>query len=194
MPFLRGRNLVRIVLKSGRSSGFSAQHSARQSRTKSKLFSRSSSCGLWVQCNINRLNYTRSATRSSHGKVGKINKYRNHRRLESVTDNCVCALILLWHQYSKKDTGQVSVAGICTWEVLCSNLSQITDYSHRFSWYSSVPACSLVCWTCFFDPEDGGDMFLQNVGWNSKDYTASYLRRWYSSSIMKFANYLEKLN
>jgi hypothetical protein len=30
------------------------------------------------------------------------------------------------------------------------------------------------------DPEDGGDMFLRNVGWNSTDYTASYPRRWYS--------------
>jgi hypothetical protein len=29
----------------------------------------------------------------------------------------------------------------------------------------------------FFDPEDGGDMFLRNVGWNSTDYTASYPRR-----------------
>jgi hypothetical protein len=43
------------------------------------------------------------------------------------------------------------------------------------------PACSLVCWTYFFDPEDRGDMFLRNVSWNSTDYTASYLRRWYSS-------------
>jgi hypothetical protein len=46
MPFLRGRNFVRIILKSGRSSGFSNQHSTRQSRTKLKLFSSSSSCGL----------------------------------------------------------------------------------------------------------------------------------------------------
>jgi hypothetical protein len=29
----------------------------------------------------------------------------------------------------------------------------------------------------FFDPEDGGDMFLRNVGWNSTDYTASHPRR-----------------
>jgi hypothetical protein len=29
----------------------------------------------------------------------------------------------------------------------------------------------------FFDPEDGGDMFLRNVGSNSTDYTASYPRR-----------------
>jgi hypothetical protein len=26
--------------------------------------------------------------------------------------------------------------------------------------------------TYFFDPEDGGDMFLRNVGRNSTDYTA----------------------
>jgi hypothetical protein len=26
----------------------------------------------------------------------------------------------------------------------------------------------------FFDPEDGGDTFLQNVGYNSTDYTVSY--------------------
>jgi hypothetical protein len=34
----------------------------------------------------------------------------------------------------------------------------------------------------FFEPEDGGDMFLRKVGWNSMDYTASYRRRWYSSA------------
>jgi hypothetical protein len=33
----------------------------------------------------------------------------------------------------------------------------------------------------FFNPEDGGDVFLRNVGLNSTDYTASYPRRWYSS-------------
>jgi hypothetical protein len=29
----------------------------------------------------------------------------------------------------------------------------------------------------FFDPEDEGDRFLQNVGWLSMDYMALYLRR-----------------
>jgi hypothetical protein len=29
----------------------------------------------------------------------------------------------------------------------------------------------------FFDPEDGGDMFLRNVGWLSTDYTVLYPRR-----------------
>jgi hypothetical protein len=46
------------------------------------------------------------------------------------------------------------------------------------------PACSLVSWTYYFDPEDGGDKFLRNVGWNSRDYTASYPRRWYSWSFI----------
>jgi hypothetical protein len=33
----------------------------------------------------------------------------------------------------------------------------------------------------FFDSEDGGDMFLRNVGWHSTDYTALYPKRWHSS-------------
>jgi hypothetical protein len=33
----------------------------------------------------------------------------------------------------------------------------------------------------FYDPEDGGDTFLRNVGYHSTHYTASYPRRRYSS-------------
>jgi hypothetical protein len=33
----------------------------------------------------------------------------------------------------------------------------------------------------FFDPEEGGDMFLRNVGGFSTEYTALYHRREYSS-------------
>jgi hypothetical protein len=33
----------------------------------------------------------------------------------------------------------------------------------------------------FFDPEDGGDMILRNVGCLSTDYTALYPRRQYYS-------------
>jgi hypothetical protein len=33
----------------------------------------------------------------------------------------------------------------------------------------------------FFDPEDGGDIFLRNVGWLSTDYIALYPSRWNSS-------------
>jgi hypothetical protein len=32
----------------------------------------------------------------------------------------------------------------------------------------------------FFNPEDGGNMFLQNVGLLSTNYTALYPRRWKS--------------
>jgi hypothetical protein len=43
----------------------------------------------------------------------------------------------------------------------------------------------IACWFfwTYFDPEDGGDMFLRNVGWNSTDYTASCPRKWYSSAL-----------
>jgi hypothetical protein len=33
--------------------------------------------------------------------------------------------------------------------------------------------------TYIFDPHDGGDMFLRNVGWHSTDYTTLYPRRWH---------------
>jgi hypothetical protein len=35
----------------------------------------------------------------------------------------------------------------------------------------------------FFDPEDGGDVFLQNVGCISTEYTASHPIKLYSSSL-----------
>jgi hypothetical protein len=35
----------------------------------------------------------------------------------------------------------------------------------------------------FFDPEDGGDIFLLNVGWLSTDYTVLYPTRYNSSSM-----------
>jgi hypothetical protein len=47
IPFRIGLNLTLIALKSGRSSGFSAQQSSKQSLTKSKLFSSSSNGGLY---------------------------------------------------------------------------------------------------------------------------------------------------
>jgi hypothetical protein len=34
-----------------------------------------------------------------------------------------------------------------------------------------------ILFDLFFDPEDGGDMFHQNIGWLSTDYTALYTRR-----------------
>jgi hypothetical protein len=39
---------------------------------------------------------------------------------------------------------------------------------------------------CFFDHEDGGDMFLRNLGSLATDYTALYHRRQYSSNVSQF--------
>jgi hypothetical protein len=39
----------------------------------------------------------------------------------------------------------------------------------------------------FYNPKDGGDTFLRNVGYHSTHYTASYLRRRYSFIFLMFA-------
>jgi hypothetical protein len=44
------------------------------------------------------------------------------------------------------------------------------------------PAFTLVsCSAYFFDPENGGDMFLRKVSWFSTDYMVLYTKRHYSS-------------
>jgi hypothetical protein len=35
----------------------------------------------------------------------------------------------------------------------------------------------VFAWLIFLDPEDGGDVFLRNVGWISADYAVLYPRR-----------------
>jgi hypothetical protein len=48
-------------------------------------------------------------------------------------------------------------------------------------------ACHLLarCFAeLFYDPEDGGDTFLRNVGYHSTHYTASFPRRRYSSMVI----------
>jgi hypothetical protein len=44
---------------------------------------------------------------------------------------------------------------------------------------------------CLFDPEDGGNMFLQK-SWLSTDYTALYVRRYYSSNERMIMNSEER--
>jgi hypothetical protein len=48
-----------------------------------------------------------------------------------------------------------------------------------FEFFTAVVLKSIIFWdmTPFFDPEDGDDTFLQNIGYNSTDFTASYPRR-----------------
>jgi hypothetical protein len=45
----------------------------------------------------------------------------------------------------------------------------------------------------FFDPEDGGSVFLRNVGSLSTDCEALYPRRYYSSCYFRVENLQESL-
>jgi hypothetical protein len=57
----------------------------------------------------------------------------------------------------------------------------------NISWARNQEALLATCFHVgfllglFFDPEDGGDVFLRNVSWLSTDYTALHPRRLYSS-------------
>jgi hypothetical protein len=53
----------------------------------------------------------------------------------------------------------------------CNNISQ---------WQKSTVLTLVSLPAYFFDPENGGNIFLLNV---STDYTALYPRRWYSSTL-----------
>jgi hypothetical protein len=54
-------------------------------------------------------------------------------------------------------------------------------FNKKSAWKQVESRSKLVyCGTYFFEPEDGGDMFLRKVGWYSTDYVALYHRRSYS--------------
>jgi hypothetical protein len=63
----------------------------------------------------------------------------------------------------------VVMKSIIFWDVTPCSLLMLATCLHAGS-----------CSNYFFDDEDGGDMFLRNVGCISKDYTASHSRRWFS--------------
>jgi hypothetical protein len=88
----------------------------------------------------------------------------------------------LVEQTSKNVGFEVSTAVIMKSTIFCDiTPCSVSSVNGRFGETYRPPAGLLL--NLFFDPEDGGDMFLQNVGCNSTDYTASYRRRWYSSYI-----------
>jgi hypothetical protein len=60
-------------------------------------------------------------------------------------------------------------------EAICSSETS-TDF-HRLA----ICFYAGILLRLFFDPEDGGDIFLRNIGWLSADYTTLYPRRQYSS-------------
>jgi hypothetical protein len=70
------------------------------------------------------------------------------------------------------------------WDItLCSPLSVNRRFGGTYRLHVQLSTCvhDGFLLTSTFDPEDGGDMFLWNVGRHSTDYTALYPRRWYSS-------------
>jgi hypothetical protein len=71
----------------------------------------------------------------------------------------------------------VIIKSINFWDITpCSPLSVNRRFGGTYRQLSRWFLVQLI-----FYPEDGGDMFIRNVGWHSTDYTASYSRRWYSS-------------
>jgi hypothetical protein len=99
----------------------------------------------------------------------KANPYSSNEKIRRVSSSGIWRRVLRW---VSTDVSEEHIASIFRVEEICSGNQRAI---------SLPPACSLVCWTYFFDPEDGGDMFLRNVVWNSTEYTASYPTRLYSS-------------
>jgi hypothetical protein len=76
------------------------------------------------------------------------------------------------------------------WDITPRSLLKSTDVSEEHVASILSSACYLLragfLRGLFFDPEDGGDMFLRNVGSISMDYKASYPRRQNSSRFIYF--------
>jgi hypothetical protein len=78
----------------------------------------------------------------------------------------------------------LKMEAICSFEASVDTEQTTRRYIPEDSTFCLPPAFTLVsCSADFLDSDDGGDMFLRNVGWHSTDYTALYPRRWYSSTI-----------
>jgi hypothetical protein len=59
----------------------------------------------------------------------------------------------------------VVMKSIIFWDMTpCSPSSFNRGFGGTYRLHLHVASCSLVCLTYLFDPEDGGDMFLGNVG------------------------------
>jgi hypothetical protein len=106
--------------------------------------------------------------------------WRSVQQTSKETDINVLILFYYTYHYMFRSIRSFSGGYMSVEPSLLTYHKIFTRYIPKFK-QNLPPACSLVCWTYFFDPEDGGDKFLRNIGWNSTDYMASYPRRSYSS-------------
>jgi hypothetical protein len=122
-------------------------------------------------------------------------KARNHPPKRSV--GRIAQYQLLWLQIQRASLTLTSGALFRTYFLFVGfEVPTAMDTKNTILWDitlcrpSRVNRCFCSFATCFqagfflslfFDPEDGGDMYLRNVGWLYTDYTMLYHRRWYSS-------------
>jgi hypothetical protein len=71
--------------------------------------------------------------------------------------------------------------GTCYLHLQGRRINQTINQYEAGSKQNSATYNMQVSYLASFDPEDGGDMFLRNIGCLSTDYTALYLRRHKSS-------------
>jgi hypothetical protein len=92
-----------------------------------------------------------------------------------------------WHRSNEVLTAVVMKTSIF-WDIIpCSPLkaNQIFEGTSLPSTESKEKRNKRkILWQMGFDPEDGGDMLLWNVGWLPTDHAALYPRKWYSTSII----------
>jgi hypothetical protein len=84
-----------------------------------------------------------------------------------------------WFIICAKNThGKAALKSTIFWDITpCSPLK----VSRRFGALLATSFHARFLLALFFDPEDGGDMFLRNIGWLSRDYMVLYPRRQNSS-------------
>jgi hypothetical protein len=96
-------------------------------------------------------------------------------------DHC----IMNWKHTEESDSclWRVSSSGI--WHRVVRRDSTYVSEEHIAS---RICLFAGLCWTYFLDPEDGGDMFLRNVGWNSTDYAIFQKKTLFITIAVKTSN------
>jgi hypothetical protein len=122
---------------------------------KQKLASRIFAC---VSANISRSEY-----------------YFCIKLLENVLNKVNFFMVLSVIFYFSQKSGQIMIKNIIRWSIFIKYW-----YFYMKNYWNNIP-CRLIPAGFFsgslFRPEDGGDIFLRNVGWLSPHYMALYLKR-----------------